>query len=129
MSLSRGWALGGAAFKRNLLKDHAIATDARAWTPEGARELREARWDDLLEKALRKAGKAAEDAKAAPKSAAWKLALAAWMKMRTQASNGWLSRRLHLGTPAALSRNLTHYRRTLQTTDRLWQVLTSISAA
>ncbi len=129
VSMSRGWALGGAGFKRSLLKDHAIATDARAWTPEGARELREARWDDLLEKALRKAGKAAEDAKAAPKSAAWKLALAAWMKMRTQAGNSWLSQRLHLGAPAALSRNLTHYRRTAQTSDKLWKALTSISAA
>ena len=35
--------------------------------------------------------------------------LVAWMETRTQASNRWLADKVHLGTPAALSRNLTRY--------------------
>ncbi len=60
------------------------------------------------------------------KSADWKLA--AWLKAGTQASNGWLSQRLHLGAPAALSRNLTLFRRHRQADDPTWKRLTSISA-
>jgi len=68
-------------------------------------------------------------AQAAPKSAAWKVAVAAWMKQRTQANNSWLSAQLGLGAPAAFSRNLTSFRRTLAVNDKLWQRLISISAA
>lgn len=62
------------------------------------------------------------------KLAGWKLAVAAWLKACTQAANGWLSRRLHLGAPAAFSRNLTRYSRSLQAKDPLWKTLTLISA-
>lgn len=69
-----------------------------------------------------------EQAGVEPKSAGWKLAVAAWMKTLTQAGNAWLSQRLHLGAPAAFSRNLTGYRRQPRSTDKLWGMLTSISA-
>src|SRR5271165_2056061 len=62
------------------------------------------------------------------KSADWKLAVAAWIKSRTQASNRWLTEHLDLGTPAALSRNLTTYRRRRQSQDPAWKRLISISA-
>lgn len=129
VNLSRGWALGTAGFKATLRADHAQAADARAWTQEGARELREARWSELLQRGLGVAGKTLAQAATEPKSAAWKLAVAAWMKTRTQAGNAWLSRHLHLGAPAAFSRNLTTYRRQLAPADKLWKALTSISAA
>ena len=56
------------------------------------------------------------------------LAVAAWMKVRTQASNGWLCERLHLGAPAAFSRNLTDFRRQLQPREKLWRALASLPA-
>lgn len=129
VNLSQGWALGTTGFKAALRADHAMTADARAWTQEGARELREARWEELLQRGLAAVGKSLEQAGAEPKSATWKLAVAAWMKTRTQAGNPWLSRRLHLGVPAAFSRNLTHYRRQQKSSDKLWKTLTSISAA
>jgi REP element-mobilizing transposase RayT len=128
VNLSRGWALGTAGFKATLQADHALAADARAWTQEGARELREARWTKLLQLGLTALGKTTEKAATEAKSAGWKLALAAWMKARTQVGNAWLSQRLHLGAPAAFSRNLTTYRRQLAPSDRQWKILTSISA-
>jgi REP element-mobilizing transposase RayT len=111
VNLSRGWALGTAGFKATLRADHALAADARAWTQEGARELREAQWAEQLQLRLVAAGKSLEQARDDAKSAPWKLGLAVWMKTHTQAGNTWLSQRLHLGAPAALSRNLTTYRR------------------
>jgi hypothetical protein len=69
--------------------------------------LREGRWTELLARGLAVARKSPAQAATERKSAPWKLALAAWMKTRTQASNGWLTRQLHLGASAALSRNLT----------------------
>ena len=129
VSLSKGWALGTNEFKASLRADHAMAANARAWTKEGARELREAQWAEWLKRGLAAVGRTATEASSAPKSAEWKLAVAAWMKTCTQAGNGWLSQRLHLGAPAAFSRNLTTYRRQLTASDKLWKTLTSISAA
>jgi len=44
----------------------------------------------------------------ARKSTAWKLAVAAWLKARTQARTKWIAQALYLGAPSALSRiNLT----------------------
>jgi hypothetical protein len=59
----------------------------------------------------------------------WELAVAAWMKTHTQASNRWLTENVYLGTPAALSRNLTRYRLHRQFQDPTWKELASISAA
>lgn len=128
VNLSKGWALGTADFKARLRKNHALADDARAWTSDGAAELRQARWTELLDRGLATAGKTLAQARQEPKSAGWKLAVAAWMKSCTQAGNGWLSERLGLGAPAAFSRNLTTYRRRLAPGDKLWNSLTSISA-
>ena len=127
--LSEGWALGSAEFKASLVRDFAVAADARVWAAVGARELRAAQWEAMLDRGLRAAGRSREEAAAARKSAPWKLAVAAWMKSRTQVTNGWLSGQLVVGTPAAFSRNLTHYRRHLEPTDGLWKRLTSIPAA
>jgi hypothetical protein len=51
------------------------------------------------------------------------------MEARTQASNRWLADKVHLGTPAVLSRNLTRYYRERQSDDLTWKRLTSKSAA
>lgn len=127
--LSRGWALGSKEFKASLLRDHAVLVQPRMWEIHGAREMRELQWQEALTRALEVTKLKGSELASLPKSSPEKLAVAAWMKTRTQASNGWLSQRLALGSPAALSRNLTHYRRSRQATDRLWKQLTSISAA
>ena len=95
----------------------------------GAKEVRETQWSAALGRALEALRRTPADTLSSRKSAEWKLAIAAWMKTRTQASNRWLTENLHLGTPAALSRNLTHDRRHGQSLDPAWKQLTSISAA
>ena len=129
VNLSRGWALGGAEFKSSLLRDQAVARDTRAWEVQGVKEVRELQWQGALDRALAVAGKTGAEIAAAAKSAPWKLAVASWLKAHTQAPNRWLGQHLNLGHPAALSSNLTRYRRHIQATDPLWQRLTQLFAA
>jgi len=129
VNMSRGWAVGGTAFKTALHRDHAVATESRAWETHGVQEARELRWQAALTRALEAVDKTPADALASPKSAGWKLAVAAWLKLHCQASNGWIARQLHLGCAASFSSNLTRYRRHAQASDPVWHVLTQIFAA
>ena len=68
------------------------------------------------------------DARQSPKSAPWKLALAVWLKSRTQVRNRWLAEKLHLGVATAVSRNLGHFRRLHQARDQARRTLKSTSS-
>lgn len=103
VKLSQGWALGTQGFKVALTKDHALAAEARAWESAGAREMREARWAEVLGQCLSRLGKGEADAAAAPKSASWKAAVALRLKEISQAGNRWLTDRLRMGRPEAVS--------------------------
>jgi REP element-mobilizing transposase RayT len=125
VNLSRGWALGSAAFRTALVQDHALVARSRAWETLGAKEIKEIQWTQALAEMLKLAHLEPAQLFQQPKSAPAKLAVAAFMKRCTQASNPWLCRHLHLGHPRALSHNLTHYHRHLRATDKLWLTLTS----
>jgi len=129
VNLSRGWALGGADFKSNLLRDHAVAAEARAWEAVGVREIRELRWHAALAKALAIAGKGPDEIISSPKSATWKLAIALCLKRHTQASNGWLSRHLNLGHAACCSSYLARFQRQRAHSEPLAIKLTQTFAA
>jgi hypothetical protein len=68
-------------------------------------------WRAALERCLRRAGKKPADIKAGRKSADWKIAIAAALKLKTQASNRWLCEQLHMGTPVAVSQLVGRLRR------------------
>ncbi len=125
VNLSKGWALGSTEFRAALVQDHALAARTRAWELTGAKEIREMQWMTTLATLLRLAGWDHSRIWALSKSAPEKLAIAAFMKTRTQASNHWLSKCLNLGHSRAFSHNLTQYRRHRQSTDPLWRRLTS----
>jgi hypothetical protein len=128
VNLSRGWALGSREFKTTLVHDHPLAAEARALEVLGAREVNELRWTAALQRALSRIGKTTDEARVAAKSAPWKLAVAAWLKIHSDASNRWVAAALHLGVPAAASRNLTTFIRTNPERNRSWKALKSISA-
>jgi REP element-mobilizing transposase RayT len=111
VQLSKGWALGGADFKRALVHDHALAATSRAWGKQGAQEIRREHWQAALDRCLRRVRKTDADIKAARKSADWKVAIAAALKLKTQASNRWLCEQLHMGTPVAVSQLVGRLRR------------------
>ena len=129
VNLSHGWAIGSREFKAALVEEHKIDPQVRALEAQGADEVRELRWEKMLRTALGALQKTGDEVIAARKSARWKLAVANWMKTRTPVSNPWLAIHLNLGAPAALSRNLTLYRRIHRDDDPEWRRLISISAA
>ena len=58
----------------------------------------------MLAKALRALGRTEAQLREPPKSAQWKVALAAFLKERTPVSNRWLAQRLAFGRAAYASR-------------------------
>ena len=107
--MTSGWALGTRAFKKELLKEHGELVRRRR-AADDQRRTAEALWRDHLATYLAAVGKGPEAVRAAPKGAAWKVAVAAGMKGRTTASNPWLARELHMGSPFRLSRLVTAFR-------------------
>lgn len=103
VSLGNGWALGSADFIAALLRDHTVATTARAWESKGSNEIREQAWEQSCRNALQVLSLEESDIKEAAKAAAWKIALAVFLKVRSQASNRWLGRRLHMGSDKYVS--------------------------
>ena len=121
--MSKGWALGSNEFKQALIKDHALRAEAKAWEAGGAREIRETSWCDQLRTGMTVLGKTTAEIAMEPKSAAWKIALAVWMKARSQASNGWLATELKMGAAGAVSRMVGKFSREGQDADPAWQRL------
>jgi hypothetical protein len=103
--------LGSGEFKAALVKDHDLADSTRAWESTGAQEIREEHWRVALARGLRQIGKTKADARTERKSAPWKIALAADLKQKTQASNRWICEQLHMGTPVGVSQMVGQLRR------------------
>ena len=102
--LSKDWAVGTNAFKKDLLKEHREWVAARRRGDAGPRELARELWEERLAAYSTAVRKSAEDARADAKGAPWKVAVAAAMKAKTTASNPWLAQRLNMGSPFRLSR-------------------------
>ena len=126
VKLSEGWALGTGEFKAALMKDHALAAEARAWESVGAREIRAARWDEELGRCLRRLGKTSAEVDGEPKSAPWKAAVALRLKETTQAGDRWLTERLNMGRPEAVSVDVGRLKAAGAETDEAYSKLTTI---
>jgi hypothetical protein len=83
-------------------------------------QLNSRQWEAALEAALRRVAKTRAQALVEPKSAPWKIALAAYLKITTTVSNPWLAAALHMGAPAALSRYVTECRTGLRPETAPW---------
>jgi hypothetical protein len=83
-------------------------------------QLNSRQWEAALEAALHRVDKTRAQALVEPKSAPWKIALAAYLKITTTVSNPWLAAALHMGGPAALSRYVTECRTGLRPETAPW---------
>jgi REP element-mobilizing transposase RayT len=103
-SMSRGWVLGSDSFKKELLRDHELVADTRAWERDGVAELKQRRWHDALEHVLAMIPAHAQvDSR---KSSTWKVAAASLLKATTDVSNGWLAEHLRMGSPVYVSKHV-----------------------
>ena len=62
VNLSKGWALGTAGFKADLVASHNVTVSARALEQHGAEEIRRMRWEQACAAALAKLPAAARKA-------------------------------------------------------------------
>jgi putative transposase len=100
-AICRGWAYGSPEFRRELIE----RMQARRFGSGGEMAEENRRdWHVRLDDGLKSLERQLADAPAAPKSAPWKIALAAWLKTHTSVLNRWISEQLHMGPPDAVSR-------------------------
>jgi hypothetical protein len=104
--MCRGWALGSKEFKKAILDDTLSDKPTLQSHFEGSdlTEANELLWERLLDQCLSALEKTTEDIKADPKSADWKVAIATVLKKQTSAQNSWISQKLSMGVPQAVSR-------------------------
>lgn len=116
--MCKGWALGSKEFKKGLLSEEierkkAEAEKAHNWSLKqesyDGKELREAnelKWELLLERGLNVLGKDTTAILKDKKSEQWKVMLAAAIKKHTSATNVWITEKLNMGIPQAVSQNV-----------------------
>jgi hypothetical protein len=117
--MCRGWAIGSKDFKKGLLSEEADRLKAEAeengevldlakeyYDGKDLREANELKWELYLERGLAQLGKDATAIREDLKSGDWKLMLAAVMKRYTSATNVWITERLNMGIPQAVSQNV-----------------------
>jgi putative transposase len=102
--LCRGWAHGSETYLRERREDFGRRRAAGDWGGAELAASNRREWEARLEAGVLALRRQLSEAPAAPKSAPWKVALAAWLKRHTSATNRWLTERLHMGPPDAVSR-------------------------
>jgi putative transposase len=102
--LCRGWAHGSPAWLRERREDYGRRQAAGEWGGAQLAASNRREWEARLEAGARALRRPLAAAASEPKSAPWKVALAAWLKRHTSATNRWLTERLHMGPPDAVSR-------------------------
>ena len=106
-TMSRGWALGGDAFKAGLARKHQTQLEKPGSREADSREARELPWAAALTKALSTFGKKSRVPAGDIKSAPWRVRIAAHLKATTTVTNPWLASQLHMGAPEGVSRYVT----------------------
>jgi putative transposase len=105
--MCHGWALGTKEYKKKLLETEGLLKDGskQALRLEGQelREANELQWEHLFERGLVAVDKASEDIWSSRKSADWKIWIAYYLKHHSSASNVWISSKLNMGVPQAVS--------------------------
>lgn len=100
-TMSKGWAVGTHAWKRQLAADYAQQSLAPGMEAGELRELREARWRDLLESGLKQADVTTDRLESSRRSAVWKMQIARELRM-AGAPYAWIARELHMGAASSV---------------------------
>ncbi|CAA6696134.1 MULTISPECIES: transposase [unclassified Lentimonas] len=115
--MCRGWALGTKDFKKALLEeleedDESVdqPEEVPRYDGERLREANELRWEMLLDKGLSALGKDTTSIDGDLKSADWKVTLACLLKLKSSATNVWITHQLNMGTSDAVSRYVSEFR-------------------
>jgi len=101
--MNRGWCIGGKNFKKALSMDFFEKEGAVRLEADELKVFNQSQWDALLDSYLERLGKRGKDIACTRKSEPWKVAIAVTMKRETSVTNAWLSEKLSMGAPNAVS--------------------------
>lgn len=111
LSLSKGWAIGTAGWRRTMAKEYArLALNPGLETAE-VREMRELAWEQAVLDELRMLVREEDELVTKPIAQRWKLELAERVQREAGASVAWLARRLQLGHESSLRSRLSELRK------------------
>jgi len=103
-TMSKGWIIGTKHFAKDMYKEHAEAVGQGRRMAREMTETRDEIWREELLTLLRQRRRGEPELAASPKSAEWKVALAAELKARSTVTNRWLGKALHMGGLHTVSR-------------------------
>lgn len=109
--MCRGWCIGGADFKKALARDLVEREGELRMDQEALSQFNRVRWQMGLEKCLMSLRLVGIDPVSSINSAPWKLAIASKLKRECSVSNAWLTQKLAMGVPKAVSAQVGRYRR------------------
>jgi len=102
VGMSHGWAIGTAAWRQALAKEHAQKALSTGLPRDERLELRQASWRTSLAANLTQAGKMQADLETRPLKQKWKVALAVKIRGECGAPIAWLAEQLKLGRSGSL---------------------------
>jgi hypothetical protein len=111
---SHGWALGSASWKKALAEEHKNHVLAQGLERSVIRELKLAKWNAALEKALVENSTTKEALLQGPKGAPWKIKLACDLRSQEGASIAWLCEALNLGAQGGARALLSRWKKNQQ---------------
>jgi REP element-mobilizing transposase RayT len=109
--LNSGWCIGSKEFKEDLASEYFVKKGPLRMEKKELKEFNELQWEKYVQRALAALNLSEEDIANDPYSIRWKLAIASQLKRTSSTSNAWLSRRLKMGVPNAVSNNCGRYQR------------------
>jgi len=112
--MNRGWCIGSPHFKKSLSMDLLEKAGAIRLEADELKEFNRTQWEALLDRCLSILDMNARSATQAKNSEPWKLAIATKMKRETSVTNAWLSERLSMGAPNAVSDYCGKYSKTAE---------------
>ena len=107
--MHRGWAIGTTAWRETIARNHRHLALTSDISSAELRDLKEARWQDALDAALRSRAKNSMDIARDPKGAHWKIKIATLLRRSVAAPHRWISEKLNMGSPAAVRVNVARF--------------------
>lgn len=101
-TFSREWAIGTAAWRKALAREHAHLALAPELSQSEVRELQSEWWEQALELALKEIDRSPAELASAPKSAPWERALAHTLRDAVAPPYRWLAEKLCMGNPGSV---------------------------
>lgn len=121
-SLCRGWAKGTKDFRKEVLKELKEGAGRRVTEAE-AKELREVRWEKVVEDLLSRLGRSERELSLSAKGAPWKVAMARMLRERYLVPHAWIAERLQMGRVSTVQSAVSRHRRGLIKPDGSWKIL------